>query len=638
MRKNQKSIAFRLSIFVLFGASLLFLFFGFVNYQVSRRTWIQNAELNADVVTSKAVMEIKSQLLVIENVAEDLKYVLFTPARDDDELLKILMQGYFENLEGLVAVSFISKPPGGVNGSCQWSYYYGALDTLVTRIPYDPDLIKWENDPRETRRPEWSETQAGVFKGNEKTITYSVPLADRDSLYGLFNVHVSLTWLDEMVASLEVYRSGLAIIVASNGVFLTHPTQKEAIGNRSLQNPLREELSADLAGFFDEMKINQSGYAEMEDPDFTNDRIFLIYRPLEVMNGFLLLYVPKKEVLGDLVRTSTILLLIAIVSFSLLIMVVFMVSRKMLSPLNQLSRTIMKIGEGDFNVDLPEYSRMDEIGNLSHAFSQMRDDLKEHVVLLDESTSERDQIRTEINVAAKIQKSIIPTEPPHQLTEKGYSIYGILRPAKTVGGDFYDFFMKGDQRLYFVIGDVTGKGVPASFFMGMARTFFRTESKYAESTGDLLFRINEDLCMNNPEAIFITMFCGILDIKTGKMEFTNAGHNFPIFARLDGTIKRLEHQHGPPVGLVTGQSYSSDQLLIRKDELLLLYTDGVTEARDENGQIFGEERLKNLAEEIQRTASDAESFSQTLLDHIESYESGAEQSDDLSVLTLKRKK
>ena len=172
--------------------------------------------------------------------------------------------------------------------------------------------------------------------------------------------------------------------------------------------------------------------------------------------------------LSDLYQLSFILLLVAAVSFILLVGLVFLVTRKMLSPLNFLSQTLMKIGEGDFEVDIPEYKRMDEIGNLRQAFTQMKEDLKKHVVLLDKSTSERDQIMTEINIAARIQKNIIPESPPVELTKMGFDAHGILKPAKKIGGDFYDFFMKDKSRFCFVIGDVTGKGIPASFFMGMA--------------------------------------------------------------------------------------------------------------------------------------------------------------------------
>ena len=636
MVKKQRSIAFRLSVFVLIGASLLFLLFGFINYQISRNTWIQNAQLTADVVTSQTIQEINSQIRIIENVADDIKNLLTTPIGNNVELITLLLNNYFENLPGLTGVSLIFIQDEQDSGVFQWSYYDGALDTLVTRIPYDKNTIIWRNDPRNSLQPEWSESQTGLFEHEQKTITYSIPVFEGDTLYGLFNTHVSLDWLDEMVSSLEVYQSGLAIIIDSDGQFLTHPTHKDAIGVRSIQNPVRENYTEDLANFFDEMKANQTGYLEIEDLEFTQDKIFLVYRPLEILDAFLLLYVPKKEVLGDLVRISSIFLVVAIASFFLLIVVVFFVTRKMLVPLNQLSRSIMKIGEGDFNVDIPDYTRMDEIGNLTLAFNQMKEDLKKHVVLLNKSTTERDQILTEINMAAKIQKSIIPSHSPKQLTEKGYSIHGILRPARTVGGDFYDFFVTDENSVYFVLGDVTGKGIPASFFMGMARTFFRTESKYAKSTSDLMSRINEDLCLNNPEAIFITIFCGILDLKKGVFEFTNAGHNFPVYFNQDGQARTLEHQHGPPVGLVKDQKYSSDQMPLKKNEILLLYTDGATEARNPAGLAFGEERLRSLSEAIFKSAQDAENFCHALVDQILEYESGTEQSDDLSILVLKR--
>ncbi|MCD6596256.1 MAG: SpoIIE family protein phosphatase, partial [Bacteroidales bacterium] len=218
---------------------------------------------------------------------------------------------------------------------------------------------------------------------------------------------------------------------------------------------------------------------------------------------------------------------------------VYFIIKKNLSPLKELTKAVRKVGEGDFNVDIPKPKKLDEIGNLSLAFESMKDNLKKHVILLDESTSERNKVESEILVADKIQKNILAQSSHPDIIKTGMDIHGLLMPARLIGGDFYDFFMKDDHLLYFILGSVTGKGIPSSMFMGMTRAYFRSEGKYQKTSDAMLKKINLNLVANNPQAIFVTLFCGILDVHSGLIDYCNASHTFPYLVKKDGAETEL---------------------------------------------------------------------------------------------------
>ncbi len=635
MARKSRGIAFRLSLFVLVGVSVLFLLFGAINYQISRKILVGKLALTSDAITNEALTEIRNQLQAVQSVTTDIESILLAATGTDDSTIKIILRNYLHNLDGITGISLLMKDEVNDTANFRLSYYLKLTDTLVLREPYDSFDLGWYTDPFSTGKPTWTEPHKGILSEDQKTITYSMPFIEDGKIAGLLNTHVSLAWLDRVVDGLKVYESGFAFAISKSGTFLTHPNQKDFIGTRSLRNPEAEVSEEELNMLFEGIDSRKPGYVELTDQIFTGEKVFLMYRPLDVLEGTLLFFVPKGEVLSGLYQLSTLLLVVVFISFTLLVFVVFFVTRRMLAPLNVLSQKLMRIGEGDFDVEIPEYNKDDEIGNLRQSFLQMKEDLKKHVVLLDQSTSERDKIMTEISLAARIQQSIIPDRPPEKLNDKGFDIYGILKPAKQIGGDFYDFFIKDEKYLYFVIGDVMGKGIPASFFMGMARTFFRTESKYTSSANELLKMVNADLCLNNPEAIFVTAFCGVLDLKSGRVDYCNAGHNYPVLAGKQKN-QSITEQHGTPLGLIEGQDYKSGNFILDHGESLVLYTDGITEARNSENEILGDERLLSLVEAINNKSNRPEDFAHMLVDEVYKFETGTEQTDDLTVLILKR--
>ncbi len=196
-----------------------------------------------------------------------------------------------------------------------------------------------------------------------------------------------------------------------------------------------------------------------------------------------------------------------------------------------------------------------------------------------------------------IQRSILPSNFPPFPDRKDFELHAAMVPAREVGGDLFDFFLLDDDHLGFVIGDVSGKGVPAALFMSVARTLLRATAQHRTSPGECLTYVNDSLAEQNVAAMFVTLFYGVLNTRTGDLEFANGGHNPPYVFSSDGKLRALRGKSGPLLGMLEGCQYKTLHDRIAPGEGLLLYTDGVTEAVEKGTEFFGEQRLEQVLSE-----------------------------------------
>jgi sigma-B regulation protein RsbU (phosphoserine phosphatase) len=244
----------------------------------------------------------------------------------------------------------------------------------------------------------------------------------------------------------------------------------------------------------------------------------------------------------------------------------------------------------------------------------------------------KDRMEAELKVGHDLQLSMVPREFPAFPARDGVSVYATLQPARELGGDFYDYYFVDDAHLFFCVGDVSDKGVPAALFMAVAKTLIKTRSAEEESTAKIADYLNAELSRDNEKCMFVTLFLGRLDVTTGELVYTNAGHDPPFVHQADGSLQLLTERHGPLVGVAPNIVYRESRWHLGPGDLLVVYTDGVTEAQDGRGQFFSEERLAELMR-----ADDASSTSAVvdrILAAVESFEKGAERADDITVLAL----
>ena len=236
------------------------------------------------------------------------------------------------------------------------------------------------------------------------------------------------------------------------------------------------------------------------------------------------------------------------------------------------------------------------MGALTRDFQVMQDSLKDHIRQLMETTAARERMESELKIAHDIQMSILPKTFPPFPTRDEFDLFALIAPAREVGGDFYDFFPLSENLLCFVIGDVSGKGVPAALFMAVTKTLIKSVARDNVTPDAILSHVNEELATDNDACMFVTLFCGVFDMTSGELRYANAGHNPPAVIKKDGTVQWLPRSGALVAGAMTGMQYACEKLLLSPGDSLYLYTDGVTEAMNPADEMYSEERLeKNLA-------------------------------------------
>jgi sigma-B regulation protein RsbU (phosphoserine phosphatase) len=247
-----------------------------------------------------------------------------------------------------------------------------------------------------------------------------------------------------------------------------------------------------------------------------------------------------------------------------------------------------------------------------------------------QNESKLSSLSNELSIANRIQSSILPTVFPEH---KKYDLFATMTPAKDVGGDFYDFFMVDNDRMGFVIGDVSGKGIPAALFMAVSRTFLKATALTGFSPRDCLERANKSLARESVPEMFVTLFYGILDLATGEIRYSNGGHNAPYILRKDGSVEQIEQVGGIMLGFLDDQRYKENEIMLNDGDAIILYTDGVTEAFNKKEEEFDDERLiKSLKAQKGKSS---QQISEGGVKDIEAFIDGAEQSDDVTMLVLK---
>ena len=246
--------------------------------------------------------------------------------------------------------------------------------------------------------------------------------------------------------------------------------------------------------------------------------------------------------------------------------------------------------------------------------------------------NQKERMESELKVGHEIQMSMVPLTFPAFPDRKEFSIYGSLEPAREIGGDFYDFFFIDEERICFCIGDVSGKGVPAALFMAVTKTLIKSRATDDPSTASIVTHVNDELSHDNPNKMFVTLFIGILNIRSGEFDYTNAGHNPPYLMRTDGPPEAMSARHGPIVGAVNGMVYRKGTDVMHPGDILHMYTDGVTEEMDTDGQLFSDERLAALIST--QTIDSVEAAVDKTISAVKSFRGEKDAEDDVTVLAI----
>jgi len=319
---------------------------------------------------------------------------------------------------------------------------------------------------------------------------------------------------------------------------------------------------------------------------------------------------------------------------------VWLIATRITRPLDTLTAYARSLPEQDLTAPSEPPARIagmparhrDEVGRLASSFLFMQRKLSENVARLMHETSARERIESELNIARDIQLGLLPMPLPSEVSTR-VELHAAMHPAKEVGGDLYDYFSLPDGRLCLAIGDVSGKGVPAALFMAVTRTLIRATAEDETNPAVIMQRVNNRLSENNPNMMFVTLLLGVLDLATGELAWANAGHPPPAVIAADGTVRLLPGRSGPACGVQEDLSYQRLDARLLPGEILLGYTDGVTDATDRQGAQYGEARM---LERLGRPAGSATELAQALLDDVHRFTDGADPFDDITLIAVRR--
>ena len=314
---------------------------------------------------------------------------------------------------------------------------------------------------------------------------------------------------------------------------------------------------------------------------------------------------------------------------------------RIVQPISRLAAFVRGLASHEFASDL-DISReirslsrkhSGEIRELADSFIAMENTLQQYLRDLEETTSAKQRIESELSIAHEIQMSMIPKIFPPFPDRKEFDLHAKLISAREVGGDFYDFYFIDQRHLCFAIGDVSGKGVPASLFMALTKTLFRATGGETSSTASGIFdHLNREISRDNDSCMFVTAFCGVLDTETGAVEYCNAGHNQPMVIQ-EGKLSVLPKSGDVALGVVETAGYSSHRLQLAPGDQLILYTDGITEAMDGQEQFFSESRLESTLEELK--SHSARIVVRDVLQTVRDFTGDTPQSDDMTILVIR---
>ena len=325
--------------------------------------------------------------------------------------------------------------------------------------------------------------------------------------------------------------------------------------------------------------------------------------------------------------------LIGIGGLAALFGAIVLVARSISRPIRELSDAAKEIAHGNLEMKIAAGSNTDEVQHLTIAFNKMTRDLRMQMQELRYTTTIRERLEGELSAARSIQMRLLPKTFPAFPDRPEIDIHAIIRPAREVGGDLYDYFFLDEQRLAVIIGDVAGKGVPAALVMAVTKSLLKTTAVPGHEAGEIIARVNDKLYEEVESGMFVTLFFAILNVSTGELEYCNAGHVSPFLLRADGSIAPLDGGRATALALGRGLTFPTARHQHAPGDVLFLFTDGVTEALSGAREFYTPQRLQNILREVH--AFPVGKITRRVVQDVSTFCGECEQADDISVLALR---
>ena len=429
-------------------------------------------------------------------------------------------------------------------------------------------------------------------------------------------------------------------IIDHDGTYIAHPDSGYVIRknyfelakatNDTIDDYVGRQMVAGKEGIFKDKEDNGCHFDFF---DLESSEVYMFYMPIEHTNWSIAMAVARYSIDALAIGFGFIFLILIGLALLVVRLVGRFVAKRVTRPLGQLAASADEVAKGNFNAPLPQLKHYDEIHLLRDSFEEMQHSLTHYIDELKDTTASKAAIENELKVAHDIQMSMLPKTFPPYPERDDIDIYGSLTPAKDVGGDLFDFYIR-NEKLFFCVGDVSGKGVPASLVMAVTRSLFRNISAHVAEPDEIVRTLNNAMAEGNDTNMFVTAFIGVLDLATGLLEYCNAGHNYAML--IGNLVSTLPCDPNLPIGVMPDMAFTKQQLAIEPETTIFLYTDGLNEAEDPTHAQFGVQRIIRIAESLVKEGkNDPTTITNQMIEGVHRFVDDAEQSDDMTILAIK---
>ncbi|MGL4595545.1 MAG: SpoIIE family protein phosphatase [Thermoguttaceae bacterium] len=633
------SLRTRLILGILIPLLLVFVPFTLLENSYYKEEAISHVGNLLQLSTEKNAIQVDGNLAAAAEIATTLASFLTAEMPQSRKQLESILKECVKSHPEIIGCCIAFEPDMfelGLSRLAPYVYRISDSDSLLTSNlveTYDTDyrMWAWYENTLKTGEPGWCEPYFDDGGSQTLICTYSTPFFRNGKMAGMATVDISLEYLQKILSRISPHGVTYRLI-SSSGRFIAAP--ETGIVMKETMNSLAEQYkNKRIALLFEKMQATEKGMIRGFDLLYSHP-IWLSYTCLPESRWFLMASIDESTILepvyASLFRSFAFGLFVLFVTIGIL----FVASYRITAPLKKLVSFARELAQGNLDAKvgkIPETTL--EISKLMHAFDKMVIDLKSNIEKRIAEETARKSVEGELRVARRIQASLLPRIFPPFPDRPEFDLFAMNEPSAFVAGDFYDYFFIDHDNLAIVIADVSGHGVPAAMFMAVTRTAIRNFSVSGYSPKQIVTRVNEVLSENNDDAMFVTLFYGHYNVKTGDLCYVNAGHNPPYIIRENGTLTSLPST-GPIAAVIPGAIYSEETISLEPEELLFTFTDGLTEAHSEtNNDFYGEARLEALI--VGASSEPVEPMCRTVYETINQF-CLEERHDDMTLMVLKR--
>ncbi len=629
----NKSIAYRLSIYISIAVIAVFISFIAANYIFNRKLMRENLENTAIGMSMEINSLINKYIITAKEVTVNLaeQIVYYSKNQDAELLLSNVMNEYpFLNAIHVMMDSTILLPFNNY-------YIFQKNGELAFEQGNDtnffcPNERKMFIKIRELSTSGWSEPFRCIENGN-LVVSYFNPIWNYNEdgtkkIAGHVISEISLLELNLAINRMEIGDRGYAFLINKNGDYITHPDESRILNKNVYELPAKtlDKKKINLPEIF---SAGKAGSAIIYPEILNFEKSWVYYTPINENRWFLIFIMPYRELFADLYWLTIRMIFFAFLGILFISLIVNYIAKKLIEPLSDLTSKLSEFSTQETDgIEISE----NEVKKVADSLEYLKARFEQYRIVREEEELKSLRRTQDLLQASEIQQSLIKTTFPAFPERKDIDLYAIYKPARQISGDLFDYFFVDDENLVFTIGDVSGKGIPAAIFMSVAQTIIKNHASYRKAK-NIVNKANIELCTSNQHQYFLTLFLGVLNIKKGELNFCNAAHNFPYIMKTDGKIVELKLSHGLPLGLYPDKGYKDAKVKLEPGDTIVLYTDGVTEMVNDQKIQFGSDRLKENLRKFEGLPPSE--IVQRLDKKLESFKGEAPQADDICLFVIK---